>query len=352
MLSAIREVQIPLLALMLLGGCAAKLWRVLRARSVEAGLGPTVLFPLHLRRSVNMAICVSELILGFAMIATAGRAGAGLAATVVRVWTALLFVTAIGALVELRARRPDVGCGCFGDLSATPVSMRTVSRSALLAAAAVITIGVPPLGLPPTGSAALLQVTVLAVELTAIAALSPELGETLIRLGYSEPCELRRLPVERTLAALHASALWRRHADVIISQSPTDIWRDMCWRYVVYPGNVAGRTIEVVFAVYLRPRRPPIRTALVDAVTDEVLTGPAAPRQLRVAPVPAGTPLPAGARVPACPCPVGDRNSAVPATRAPGPAADSSLTPSDARAWPDARARPRARRQQGKSAAV
>ncbi len=332
MLGAIREVQIPLLALMLLGGCAAKLWRVLRARSVEAGLGPTVLFPLHLRRSVNMAICVSELILGFAMIATAGRAGAGLAATVVRVWTALLFVTAIGALVELRARRPDVGCGCFGDLSATPVSMRTVSRSALLAAAAVITIGVPPLGLPPTGSAALLQVTVLAVELAAIAALSPELGETLIRLGYSEPCELRRLPVERTLA--------------------TDIWRDMCWRYVVYPGNVAGRTIEVVFAVYLRPRRPPIRTALVDAVTDEVLTGPAAPRQLRVAPVPAGTPLPAGARVPACPCPVGDRHSAVPATRAPGPAADSSLTPSDARAWPDARARPRARRQQGKSAAV
>jgi hypothetical protein len=255
-----------------------------------------------------MAMCVTELFLGFAMIATAGHAGAGVAAVVVRVCTALLFLIAIGALVELRSRRPDVGCGCFGDLSATPVSLRTVARSGLFTVAALITIGVPPLRVPPTGSAALLRLAALGIELAAIAALSPELGETLVRLGYSEPCELRRLPVERTLTALHATALWRKHAAIITSRSPADIWRDMCWRYVVYPGNFADRTVEVVFAVYLRSRRPPVRVAVVDALTDAVIAGgPGAPGQ--IARIPAGTQVSAGQ------CQVADAPSAAPARR-------------------------------------
>ena len=59
--------------------------------------------------------------------------------------TALLFCTAVAALAELRTRRPDAGCGCFGDLSSTPVSWRTITRAALLGAAALASIGVPPL---------------------------------------------------------------------------------------------------------------------------------------------------------------------------------------------------------------
>ena len=49
MLTALGQAQIPLLAAMLLGGCAAKFARGIRRRSIDAGLGPTALFPLRLR---------------------------------------------------------------------------------------------------------------------------------------------------------------------------------------------------------------------------------------------------------------------------------------------------------------
>ena len=271
MLAAIREVQIPLLAAMLLGACLAKLARVLRARSVDAGIGPTALFPLRLQRPMAMAMCATEMALGLALVVTAGRFGAGLPATIVRGLTAVLFVTALGGLVELKQRRPDVGCGCFGDLSTAPVKLRTLVRSGLLAVAAAVTVGAPPLHLPRPGGPLALRLGLLAAELVLIAALSPEIGEALVRLGYSEPCELRVLPAGRTLAALRGSRAWRRQAGFLTSGQPLDVWRELCWRYLVYPGRYGGRDVEVVFAVYLRTRRPPVRVAVVDAVTGEVL---------------------------------------------------------------------------------
>ena len=56
-----------------------------------------------------------------------------------------------------------------------------------------------------------------------IAFLSPELSEIMVRLGYSEPCELRRMPVGRTMSALHASAQWRRYAGQVSAGSPSDV---------------------------------------------------------------------------------------------------------------------------------
>lgn len=271
MLTALQEVQIPLLAAMLIGACLAKLSRVLRARSVDVALGPTALFPLHLQRPVAKAMCATEMSLGIALIVTAGRIGAGLPATAVRGLTAVLFVTAAGGLVELRQRRPDVGCGCFGDLSTTPVKLRTIARSVLLAVAAVASVGVAPLRLPPPGGALVLPLALLAAEFALIATLSPEIGEALVKLGYSEPCELRVVPVERTLGALRGSRPWRRHLPVISHERPVDVWRELCWRYLVYPGRYGGREIEVVFAVYLRGRRPVVRAAMVDAATGQVL---------------------------------------------------------------------------------
>jgi hypothetical protein len=270
-LAALREVQIPLLAMLLIGACLLKLSRVLRARSVDVALGPTALFPLQLRRPVAMAMCAVEMSLGILLILTAGPIGRGLAATAVRAGTVLLMVTAVGALIELRQRKPDVGCGCFGDLSSTPVSLRTIIRSALLAGAAAATIGVAPVRLPPPGAALALRLVLLAAEFILIAGLSPEISEALVRLGYSEPCELRVVPVQRTMTALHKSRSWRKHAAVLVSDQPVDVWRELCWRFLVYPGRYGGRDVEVVFAVYLRARRPAVRAAVVDAVTDDVL---------------------------------------------------------------------------------
>jgi hypothetical protein len=286
MLSTIRDVQIPLLAAMLLGGCGAKAVRVLRARAVDEGLGPTALFPLRLRRPVAMFMCATELGLGLGLILTMTRAGAGVPATTVRLGTAVLFLTAVGGLVELRERRPDMGCGCFGDLSATPVGLRTIARSALLAIAALATVGQPALQMPTSGSAAGLRIVILALEVILIAALSPEIGEALVRLGYSEPCEVRRVSVDRTLSSLGGSAPWRRYAGMVTAASPADMWREGCWRYVVYPGEAGHRSIEIIFAVYLRSRRPQVHAALLDAITNEVLTWPHS--HTRAVPAPGG----------------------------------------------------------------
>jgi hypothetical protein len=277
----IREAQVPLLSAMLLGGCATKLARVLRVGSVDAGLGPTALFPLRLRRPVAIATCLVEFACGVALIVTAGGLGRGQAATAVRLATSLMFLVATCALIELRTSHPDAGCGCFGEFSRAPVSGRTLARSALLAAAALATIGLPPLRAPHPGADAARLLGIFAIELAVIAALSPELGEALSRLGYSEPCELRRVPAVRTLAALRRSSQWRRRAGLITAEVPIDMWRELCWRYVVFPARVGNRASEIVFAVYLRPHRPVIHAALVDSASGEVLPWPVPPSRRR-----------------------------------------------------------------------
>jgi hypothetical protein len=274
MLTAVRELQIPLLAVLLLGGCAAKAWRVLRARSITAAMTPTGLLPLQARQPIMITMCATEFGLGIALIATAGRmgsGGAGLPASIVRAGTALFFLVAVGALNETRQRRPDAGCGCFGEFSDTPIGWRTITRAGVLCAAAAATIDLPPLRMPASTSTAELLLAAAAFELSLLAFLSPELGEVLVRLGYSEPCELRRVPVSRTLSALHASSQWRRHSGQVAGAAPADVWREGCWRFVVYPGVARGRQVDIVFAIYLQARRPPIRVAVLDADTDEVL---------------------------------------------------------------------------------
>ena len=274
MLAAARELQIPLLAVMLLGGCAAKAWRVLRSRSMKAAFDPAGLFPLRLHRPIMMAMFATEFVLGLGLIATVrtiGTTDPRLPATIVRTACVLFFLIAMGALNETRQRRPAAGCGCFGDFSDTPVGWRTIARAGVLCVAAAVTIGVPSLRMPSSSTTAEMWLAVLAFELSLIAFLSPELGEILVRLGYSEPCELRRLPVERTMAALHASSPWRRYARQISGAAPIDVWREGCWRFVVYAGVARGRRVDIVFAVYLQSRRPVIRAAVLDAHTDEVL---------------------------------------------------------------------------------
>lgn len=275
MLTTVRDVQILLLAVLLLGGCASKGWRAVQTRSIVAAMNTTGLFPLRSGRPAMVAMCVMEFALGLGLIATAGHAGAGgagLPATVVRAGTALFFLIAIAALNETRQRRPQAGCGCFGDFSETPIGWRTITRAGILCAAALVTIRLPPLRMPSSATTAGLWLATTALELSLLAFLSPELGEILVRLGYSEPCELRRLPVGQTLTALHSSSQWRRYAGQVSAPAPADVWREGCWRFVVYPGYARGRRVDIVFAVYLQARRrPPVRVAVLDADTDEVL---------------------------------------------------------------------------------
>jgi hypothetical protein len=259
---AVEQMQVPLLALVLLGGCAAKMSRVLRARSVLVVLDATSLFPPRLRRPATMAVCFTELCLGVGILATAGRAWHGWAAGF-RLATGLFFLIAMCAVVELREFRPDLGCGCFGDLSSKPPGLRTVLRAGLLAAAALASIYGGELTLPPAGPAAAVDLGILVAEFLLVATLSPEVSELLARLGYTEPCELRVAPPQRALASLHRSRAWRRHARLVTRRAPADMWRELCWWYVVYPGRDGAGECDIVFAVEIRPRRPAIRAAVL-----------------------------------------------------------------------------------------
>jgi methylamine utilization protein MauE len=270
LVNELRELQAPILAVMLLGACAAKITHAVQTHSLAAGLGPTELFPLPARRPAALIVWTCELALGAALLVTvppAARDGTGAldgaATDGARIAATAFFVVAMCALIELRGRRPDVGCGCFGDLSTRPVGARSIARPALLAVAALASIGGPGLHMPRTGTGAALLLALLCAEFLVIALLSPEAGEALVRLGYSEPCEVRSIPARRTLAALHHSPQWPQRAGLITSDAPSDMWRELCWRYVVYPGRLDGAEADVVFAVQMKPRRPVIKSAVV-----------------------------------------------------------------------------------------
>jgi len=107
MLTAVREVQVPLLAAMLVGACLAKAWRALRPHAHPARSDPTDLFAAHLRRPIMILVFAAELGLGLGLIGTAvkfGRSWPVLPATVVRTGTALFFLVAVGVLNEMRQR--------------------------------------------------------------------------------------------------------------------------------------------------------------------------------------------------------------------------------------------------------
>jgi Methylamine utilisation protein MauE len=271
---ALRDVQIPLVAALLFCGSLAKLIQLVRTGAVDTGLGPAVLFPTRLRWPMALAVSVIECAIAVGLIVTAGELGEGSPATAVRLAASLLFLVATAALIELWASRADVGCGCFGDFSTTPVSARTIARSALLAAASLSTIWLPPIKPPAHPSEVAELVIAGVVELVLLGALSPEIGQALIRLGYTEPCELHDVPVDRTASALYRSKQWRRASSIIATDLPVDVWRELCWRYLVYPTRYADGQADIVFAVHLRQRRPTVKYAVVHRSTGQPLPWP------------------------------------------------------------------------------
>jgi hypothetical protein len=279
MVDALGDAQIPFLAFVLVCGSLTKIGRV---AVVRAGLGPTSLFPIRHRRRVGLALCCLEFGLGASLVVTAvWPADDAKPAQFVRLGACLLFVVATCTLIELRNARPDVGCGCFGEFSSTPVTSRTLVRSAALAAAALGSMYVPQATLKELQDRAASIAVFWVAELIALALLSPEVREVLVRIGYTAPCELREMGAEQTLGALTRSRQWRNYSGLILGQRPTDTWRELCWRYFTFPSSYGGREAEVVFAVDLQHRRPAVLSALVDTATGTALPWPdRAPRRI------------------------------------------------------------------------
>ncbi|MBR8741001.1 MauE/DoxX family redox-associated membrane protein [Nocardiopsis sp. MG754419] len=278
-LAAVREVQLPLLAVLLLLGAAAK------AAPRSEGTGAAALVPQRLRRPVTLATCLVEVVLAVALLTATGLWG-----EVARVLTALLFAVSVCVLLVVRRRDPEAGCGCFGGLSREPIGSRTLTRASLLAVAAASTVGLAPHGWEVASTPTPIHGVVLGVELFLLAWLSPELREAYTRATGSEPCALREVSSRRTLRRLRRSDVWQVNTSVMFSTEPEDTWRHGCWRFLRFDGMRHGRRVDVVYAVRVDgPRRTGVRAALVDresgavvatfgAVTTLDLQGP--PRRL------------------------------------------------------------------------
>ena len=147
------------------------------------------------------------------------------------------------------------------------MNWRTITRAALLGAAALASIGAPPLHMPGSSGLAAEMLAVTLVELALLAALSPEIGQMMVRLGHAEPCEVRRVPVARTLATLSRQRSLAALPPHLISTRRRTYGAKGCWRFAAYPGVLASRRVEVVFAVYLTGRRAPVRAGVLDVDT-------------------------------------------------------------------------------------
>lgn len=260
-LAAVREVQLPLLAALLLMGAVGK------AAPRSEGTGVAVLVPQRWRRPVTLLTCLVEVVLAVALLTLTGPLGEA-----ARVLTVLLFAVSVGVLLVVRRRDPEAGCGCFGGLSREPIGWRTLTRASLLAVAAVATVGLAPNGWEVAATPTLFHGAVLGVELLLLAVLSPELREALTRTLGREPCALREDSPRRSLRRLRRSDVWRTNTKVMLSTEPEDTWRHGCWRFLRYDGMRHGRRVDVVYAVRVGgPRRTRVRAALVERESGAVI---------------------------------------------------------------------------------
>jgi hypothetical protein len=255
-LLTIAAASLPILAVILLLGGLAKLFTA--GSDAEpggfGGLGPAVLVPERFRKPAMIVCALGEfMLIGVLLLVDVEGAR----------WLPVAFFTvSTYVLWDLRRRRPDAGCGCFGEVSAAPIGLRSIGRAVVLAAMAVV-VAVEGVSASAALSAWSWTTTAwLAGGVVLLLALSPEVEETLARLRYRAPCEQRPLPAGRALSRLQASTAWRAHAPMLASDEPADMWRELCWRFFVFP---ARDGTDVVFAVYLSGRRPAVKTAIVSA---------------------------------------------------------------------------------------
>ncbi len=258
-LETLQATQLPLLALVLVAAGLAKLTLRGPDRGVDGGLADR----LRHHRGLATLVASAECGLGVAVLTVPEPA--------VRLAVAAWFAGATWIVDELRTRRPEDGCGCFGTLSSTRIGKRVIARPLLLTAAATAAIGAPPSGLGALERGAALQWPLLAGELGVLLALSPEVGVLLARRSRP-PCELRAASLPETIRALHHSPAWREYAPILTEADPVEVWRELCWRFLVYPGQVERTEVEVVFAVSLAgERRPVVRVAMAETMPEAAL---------------------------------------------------------------------------------
>lgn len=240
------DIQIPLLATVLLLASLAKL--TVRGEAPAPPVRP------HRHPAFVYGLALAEGAIGVSLLVT--QLG------IVRMGCVVFFASATWVIADLKRRGADEGCSCFGGLSSVPAGRRGLARVALLTFLALVSAGVPDTGAHVLGQVGPGAVLVLVAETALLLALSPELSLIVERTRNSTPCELLDVPIAETYAQLYASHAWREFEDSLTSARPTEVWRELCHRFVVFPVRVDERTAEVVFAVPVDARSE-VRAALV-----------------------------------------------------------------------------------------
>ncbi|MGI5268314.1 MauE/DoxX family redox-associated membrane protein [Nonomuraea sp. CA-218870] len=251
--------QLPVLIVLLCLGAAAKVAvsRSGREPTALARLGPAVLVPARFQAPALLVCAAGELALAAGLLRTTHP--------VVRWATVAFFSMSTYVLLELRRRRPDAGCGCFGEVSSAPVEVRSIARTTVLAGLAALSVWAP---VPGWVAFAQPSWGFLLAGLVVLAVLSPEIEELVERVRHRAPCEQRPGPAEGvTLARLRASGAWRAQRERLASPEPYDSWRELCWRFFVFKNHEQD---DVVFAVFLAGRRPAVRMAVVAADSESL----------------------------------------------------------------------------------
>ncbi|MGI5285023.1 MauE/DoxX family redox-associated membrane protein [Nonomuraea polychroma] len=243
----------PILIVLLVLGTVAKVSTVRSGGEPGAlsRLGPAVLVPGRMQAPALMVCAAGEMVLATGLLLSTHA--------IFRWGTVTFFALSTYVLLELRRRRPDAGCGCFGEVSSAPVGLRSIGRTLLLTGMAVLSVWAPVTGWDAVTRPSWLMIA----GVIALLALSPEIEEMIDRVRYRAPCEQRRAPAESvTLARLKESGTWRAHRDELTVADPYDSWRELCWRFFVFRNHEQD---DVVFAVYLSGRHPAVRMAVVSA---------------------------------------------------------------------------------------
>ncbi|WP_345393658.1 MauE/DoxX family redox-associated membrane protein [Nonomuraea salmonea] len=171
------ESQLPLLIVMLALGTVAKVGTV--TSGGEPGslsrLGPAVLVPGRMQAPALLVCAAAELALATGLLVTTHP--------LFRWGTVAFFALSTYVLLELRRRRPDAGCGCFGEVSSAPVGLRSIGRTVVLTGMAVLSVWAPVPGWVSVFHLSWYA----AAGVALLVLLSPEVEELIDRVRFRAP---------------------------------------------------------------------------------------------------------------------------------------------------------------------
>jgi hypothetical protein len=72
-----------------------------------------------------------------------------------------------------------------------------------------------------------------------------------------QACATIPVAADATLNALRSSTLWAETARYLRLQTPTDQWREACWRSAVFHGVWSGQKLVAVYAVHVTEPETP-----------------------------------------------------------------------------------------------